>query len=426
LVKRWLTYLLYGIAGSMIVLASAAGTLKFAGMPHYQPGSATLAVPISEDRIAHGRRLVSQMCTGCHLNKETRTLAGHAIEDVPAMFGRFASANITRDPVHGIGGWTDEQIVYLFRTGVRRDGRMAAVMPVFPGLSDDDLASIIAFLRSADPMTRPTPVPSAPPDPSPIGIAFARFVLKPHALPGRRIESPAPADRVAFGRYLALRRLDCYGCHSADFVSNDIDSPERSRGFFGGGNQLRGAGGVPIYSANLTPDPATGIGRWSERDFTRALRQGLRPDNTPIRSPMELMPEITDEEAAAIYAYLRTVPAIVKPRRTAPAAVGAASASGAVSQGRGVFAKYCVGCHGPDGRQTFDITRTASDLRTDDQLAAWIRQPGRFRPGAKMPAWEGILSDEEIRAVAAYVKTLGEMGSDPIGGRANTERQDRD
>jgi mono/diheme cytochrome c family protein len=408
-VTRWLKYPLYAAAGFVVLVTLAAGALKIAGIPHFAPGSARLSVSATEDRTAHGRRLVSLMCTGCHLNKETGTLAGRPIDDVPSFFGRFASANITRDPVHGIGAYTDDQLVYLFRTGIRRDGRLAAVMPAFPGLSDEDMASIIAFLRSSDAITRPTALPSQPPDPSPVGIAFARFVQKPHPLPERRIDTPPASDRVAFGRYLALRRMDCYGCHSADFITNDVDVPERSKGFFGGGNQLLGAGGRPIYSANLTPDPETGIGRWSERDFVRALKQGLRPDNTPIRSPMELMPEMTDDEAAAIYAYLRTVPAIRKPRQSAPLPSGAAAeaASGARSQGAAVFTKYCAGCHGPDGRQTADLTRAATHLRTDDQLISWIRQPARFKPGARMPAWEGILSEQEIQAVATHVRTLG-------------------
>jgi len=404
-VKRWLVNTLYVAAAGVFAMTTVAAGLKVAGIPHFEAREASLAVPITPERAAEGRRLALMMCAPCHRNPATGTLSGHPVSDVPPAFGRFAAANITRDPDFGIGRWTDGQLIYLFRTGIRPDGRQAAVMPNFPGLSDEDLASLIAFLRSNDPLTRPTKERSVPPDPSPFGLAVVRLALKPHALPAGRIDAPPSTDRVAFGRYLALRRLDCYGCHSASFTGNDSEHPERSTGFFGGGNELRGADGRLIYSANLTPDPETGIGRWTEADFVRALKRGLRPDNTPLRSPMSLMPELTDEEASAIYAYLRTVPSLRNPRSTAPDAARPVVTSGAVS-GEALFGTYCVGCHGHDGRQTFDLTRASDDLRTQEQLQAWIRRPAQFKPDARMPAWEGILTDAEIDAVAAHVRVL--------------------
>jgi mono/diheme cytochrome c family protein len=123
---------------------------------------------------------------------------------------------------------------------------------------------------------------------------------------------------------------------------------------------------------------------------------------------MELMPDLTDDEAAAIYAYLRTIPAIRKPRRTSAAAnAQAARDRQSATRGQTIFIKYCAGCHGPDGRGTFDLTRAANDLRTEEQLVAWIEEPSRFGPEAKMPAWKGVLGDDEIRAVATHVRALG-------------------
>lgn len=405
--KRLLGFALYGTAGLVMVVVAVAGVFRFLPLPSYPVHAATLAVPASPDRAAQGQRLVGLMCAGCHLDRESGALTGHPIDDVPAMFGRFHSANITRDADHGIGRWTDRELAYLLRTGIRRDGRLAVVMPAFPGLSDEDLASIIAFLRSDDPMTAPSVVPTEPPHPTPVGVAFARFVLKPLPLPEGRVETPRADDRVAFGRYVALRRLHCFGCHSADFTTNDLEQPERSKGFFGGGAGLRGADGRTIYSPNLTPDGETGIGGWTEAHFVRALKQGLRPDNTPLRRPMEPMPELTDEEAGAIYAYLRTVPALRNPRRADDGArVEAASVRADSPRGEAVFGKYCAGCHGTDGRMNADLARSARELPTQEQLTSWIRQPGARRPGARMPAFAEILDQEEIEAVAGHVRVL--------------------
>jgi len=66
-----------------------------------------------------------------------------------------------------------------------------------------------------------------------------------------------------------------------------------------------------IYSSNLTMDKETGIGSWSEEEFIRTLRFGMRPDNTPLRYPMIPAPMISEEEASAIWAYLQTIPVIV-------------------------------------------------------------------------------------------------------------------
>jgi len=103
--------------------------------------------------------------------------------------------------------------------------------------------------------------------------------------------------------------LDCYACHSKDFSKNDYETPEKSLGFFGGGNKLSDKEGNTIYSLNISPDENTGIGRWSGDEFVRALKSGIVPGNQPaLRYPMVPYNNLTDKEAKAIYAYLRTVP----------------------------------------------------------------------------------------------------------------------
>src|SRR5262249_2975511 len=125
--------------------------------------------------------------------------------------------------------------------------------------------------------------------------------------------APDPTDRVALGRYLATGALDCYACHSADFKKMDQLHPEKSEGFFGGGNMLRDFSGREVYAPNLTFDRATGIAAWSERDFVRALKRGVRPDGRALQYPMALYADLSDHEIGAIYDYLKTVPVIKKP-----------------------------------------------------------------------------------------------------------------
>ena len=79
----------------------------------------------------------------------------------------------------------------------------------------------------------------------------------------------------------------------------------------GGGNKLTAKDGKTIItSLNLTPDEETGIGSWTEEQFSNALRNGIVPNGPALRYPMEPHPRLTDSEVHAIYTYLRSIPKI--------------------------------------------------------------------------------------------------------------------
>ncbi len=132
----------------------------------------------------------------------------------------------------------------------------------------------------------------------------------------------------------------------------NVAEPEKSVGYLGGGNTVLDLRGHRLRSANLTPDDETGIGRWSEHDFVAAVRGGFRPDRTLIRYPMAPMPDLSEDEAGAIYAYLRTVPAIRNyVPRDLPAPPGTTTADG-----KQLYERYgCVSCHGDDGVGIADL-----------------------------------------------------------------------
>src|SRR5262249_61113022 len=163
------------------------------------------------------------------------------------------------------------------------------------------------------------------------------------------------SDKVAYGRYLMVGKLDCYGCHSRDFATVDTLVPENSKGYLGGGNAMRNRDGQTVYTSNLTPDP-TGLGGWTEQDFHRTLKLGLRPDGRALRSPMAARADLTDDEIAAMWAYLRTVPAIGN--RVAPPPPEAIDAADA---GRRADHKYRANpCHGHDGGGTHRLPPAAA------------------------------------------------------------------
>jgi mono/diheme cytochrome c family protein len=308
--KKSIKIILFTVLGIIVILFILLMVVNFSGIPYYDVQAEDLFVQVTDARVEEGARMAGILCLHCHGSTDGK-LGGNYMADA-ADFGKIYAPNITQNPELGIADYTDGELAYLLRTGIKKDGQYAPVwMPKFPNLSDEDLYSIIAFLRSDNPMVQPSD--NKPPELKPNLLAkmLSRTVFKPLPYPEGPVLAPPASDRVAYGKYLATAKFDCFGCHSADFKSIDIMNPERSKGYFGGGNVLLDKQGKEIRSANLTMDKETGIGSWSEEDFIRTLRFGMRPDNTPLKYPMVPAPMITDEEASDIWAYLQTIPVVV-------------------------------------------------------------------------------------------------------------------
>jgi mono/diheme cytochrome c family protein len=112
-------------------------------------------------------------------------------------------------------------------------------------------------------------------------------------------------DVVARGRYLA-RAGNCVSCHTS-----------AGGQAFAGGLAFQTPFGK-LYSTNITPDPETGIGKWTVEEFGRALREGVRPDGEHLYPafPYTAYSKIGDDDVLALYAYLK----IVKPVKSTPPA----------------------------------------------------------------------------------------------------------
>ncbi|OUJ74475.1 c-type cytochrome [Hymenobacter crusticola] len=301
-----------GTALGIVVLAVVGFVVwvQARGIPSYEkPPTPTMAVAATPERLEMGRSLVLASCTDCHLNKQTNRLSGQQMLDVPQEFGKLYSANITQDKDHGIGNWTDGEVITLLRTGIGRDGRYRIIMPHFVHMSDEDVNSIVAFLRSDHSWVKADPAPTHAQEPSLLVKALANTVMKPTPMPTQPVVAPVATDQLAYGRYLIVGRYQCYDCHSKDFKTNNALEPEKSEGYLGGGNHFLDANGKDIVSRNLTGDPETGIGHWNAGDFSKAVKFGMSP-NGPLRAPMPKYSTMSDEDAAAIFAYLQTIPKI--------------------------------------------------------------------------------------------------------------------
>ncbi len=135
---------------------------------------------------------------------------------------------------------------------------------------------------------------------------------------------PAPmseAEVVARGRYL----VTITGCNDCHTPGTFWAVPDTTRTLSGSELGWKGPWGV-TYARNLTPEPQTGIGAWSETDIVNAIRMGKRPDGATILPPMPWpdLAFLTDEDAAAIAKYLKSLTPVMHqvPDRLPPGAPG--------------------------------------------------------------------------------------------------------
>jgi mono/diheme cytochrome c family protein len=119
--------------------------------------------------------------------------------------------------------------------------------------------------------------------------------------------SAAAQSSLQRGDYLVNAVMACDGCHT----------PRDSSGFvmekrFSGGSQTWDVPEYTVKGSNITPDPDTGIGRWSESDIKISLTEGLRPYGMPIapQMPFTFYKIMTPRDLEAVVAYLRSIPAV--------------------------------------------------------------------------------------------------------------------
>jgi len=310
--KKALRYLLIVIGIIVVLVGGFAAFVSFRGIPKYTPENFSLKVTSSPQRVERGRQLSSMLCNDCHMNANTGKLTGRKMDEI-SQFGAVYSRNITKDREHGIGKMTDGQLYYLLRTGVRPDGRFLPIMAKLQKMSDEDLQSVIAYLRSDNPWVQPDATPNNESKYSFLSKFLTTMkLIKPMPF-YKSVPEPDTTNQVKWGEYVSLYRVECYTCHSADFTTDDFINPEKSKGFFGGGNKFKMPDGSVIYSMNLTMDEETGIGRWTEEEFVKAVKTGIVPNGQPaLRQPMKPYTDLTDGEAKAIYVYLKTIPKINK------------------------------------------------------------------------------------------------------------------
>jgi len=264
-------------------------------------------------------------CFECHSPLRDESL----VEPDPSKLGagdildrktRQVAPNLTPDPETGAGRWTDAQLIRAIRAGIGHDGRRLSLVmpyPAFSVLTDDDVRSIVAYLRALPPVRNALPkwVP-------------ADVAERPHEPLEKPFTPEKLTTKLGRGEYL-VHLAKCVHCHSA----RPLNGTKREHRFdleFAGGRRFEttptfdeleedpGFVSPPatmpepksfVTSPNLTTDPS-GIPYYDENIFIQTIRTGKVAGVRPLTRAMLWFEfrKLTDEDLKAIFAYIRSRP----------------------------------------------------------------------------------------------------------------------
>jgi mono/diheme cytochrome c family protein len=260
------------------------------------------------ERLARGKYLAENVanCMACHgphdwTQHDAPMLPGTegsgAVMPEAGLPGTVYAPNLTPDPETGAGTWTDDQLARAIREGIGHDGRtLFPVMPYerFREMPDEDLASVVVFLRSLPPVRNPMPKTEI--------IFPVKYLIRSVPEP---VTGPVPAADLSIpvkrGEFL-VKMADCQTCHTPpDPHGQPLPGMD-----FAGGWVFEGAWGK-VATANITPD-ASGISYYDEDLFVQTMRTGY----VKTRKLSQIMPwsvyrGMTDDDLKSIFAFLRTI-----------------------------------------------------------------------------------------------------------------------
>ncbi len=237
-------------------------------------------------------------CGNCHTPlgpegfESQMELGGRLVEKSP-MFTIYSS-NIT--PGGAVGGWSDGDLARAIREGVRPDGTIIGPpmpIPMYRHISNDDLASIVMFLRTVPAVENEVPK------------STYDIPLPPtYGPPVQSVAAPAPGVTAEWGEYVA-RLSHCMECHSPMGPQGPMADAEH---LGSGGMEFAGPDGI-VTSPDITPHE-DGIAGYDDATLKRMITQGINAEGEPMHPPMPypFLARMTPEDLDALVLYLRGLP----------------------------------------------------------------------------------------------------------------------
>jgi hypothetical protein len=311
---------------AIVIIGAFIGAVFVSLLFPLQRQPADISVAMTPENIERGRYLAINVlqCVDCHSERDWTLYGGPPIEPVGAgracmtrttqtagvnvgqenFPGKLCIRNITPDKLTGIGNWSDGEIIRAVREGVDHNGEgLFPIMPyfIYKHVSDKDMEAVVAYLRSMEPIESVRPERQID---FPLNLMVKMW---PEPLDGPVI-APDPADRIAYGGYLATIAR-CEFCHTPK-------DPNSMEGFEG----RRFAGGMPfflngrvMYTMNLTPHKS-GLGAWSKEQFIALFKNRSEAVSVPADANTLMnwnaFAGMTEEDLGALYDFFMTLPPV--------------------------------------------------------------------------------------------------------------------
>jgi len=293
--KKALKWIAIGLGGLIVLVVIALAGLYFSTNARfnktYDIDVETVVIQNDQASLARGEHWVSIHCADCH----SPDLGGGPFFDDPAL-GVVDSPNLTSGQGGIASTYTDEDWVRVLRHGVKKDGRSVFIMPsgYFYYFNNQDLGSIIAYLKTAPPVDRQIRPPALKPMAKVLyGLGAFGDLLYAEVIPHEtRPPAPPVGVTVEYGEYM-VNANGCRSCHGHELSGAKPPEP-----------------GAPL-GPNLTPGSELAI--WSQAEFLQSMRTGYTPDGDqldPGFMPWPGLGRMTDEELSAIWLYLQSLPAL--------------------------------------------------------------------------------------------------------------------
>ena len=293
-VFKWAAIVAAVLIGLVVIAGTGIGIVSNQKANEtYEIETAVLTIPTDEASIAEGERIVAiRGCADCH----NSDLAGGIFVDDAAL-GTFYATNITPGTNSNVADFTPADWDRAIRHGVGADAKPLVIMPStdYYRISDEDLSKMIAYLQTVPPVDQTEMWPE--PAPGLVGRMLLATNQLPYAAALIDHTTPPPvsvtvAVSAEYGSYLATT---CTGCHGMDLAGGPI------------------VGAPPDYppAANLTP--AGNLANWTQEEFLNTLRTGETPEGkqlNPNYMPWPITLQMSDDELAAIWLHLQTMPAV--------------------------------------------------------------------------------------------------------------------
>ncbi|EHH67394.1 gluconate 2-dehydrogenase, cytochrome c subunit [Gluconobacter morbifer G707] len=362
-------------------------------------------------------------CSACHTVNGRQEFSGGMEFKLPV--GTIYSSNITPDPVHGIGAYSEEEFSRAVREGVRRDGASlypAMPFPSYARMSNGDIHALyVYFMKSVKPVAQAVPANGIP---WPLSIRMPmtlwRAVFSPSVTSAwKDVNRSFPSEDIARGAYLVEGPGHCGACHSPRGMALQEKALSNGSGtlFLSGGAAIDG-----FIPTSLRQDQRRGLAGWSEDDIVEFLSKGRNRHGEAFGGMTDAIfhgtQHLTDADLHAIAQYLLSLQPhdlSVAKWQYDPSAAKALQAGDASAQGAKVYVDHCAACHRTDGHgyaPAFPPLAGNPVVMSDDPASlVHVVQSGAILPGMTkapsafaMPAYRQMLSNQQIADVVTFIR----------------------